>query len=510
MRQRPRVAEHRGEYSTRCDRRAGRLVKWRAFSSTEGKQLRPYEELGGPPGLPLVGNLFQIRLDTVHRQFEHWADRYGPLYRFRVGPYRTAVVSDAPTIRWMHRERPHRFRRTRAIELVMKEMRIRGVFAAEGEDWLRQRKLVVMALNTAHLRACFPKLRVIVGRLARRWEQAADTQEPVDLGRELMRLTVDVTTQLAFGLDFNTLETDGPVIQRNLDRVFPMLHRRTTLPFPYWRYVRLPRDRALDRALDELEGQVEEIIRAVYERMRADRSLYTSPTNFLEAIIAAKEERGVGFSNADIFANVCTLLLAGEDTTANTITWAMHYFMRYPEHFARARAEVDEVVPAGTLPEEKEQVERLPFIDAFFNEAMRLKPVAPLGALEPLEDVDLLGYRIPKGMEVTTLNRHIAMQDEHFGDAARFDPERWLADGAERGRPHDTDAFIPFGSGPRFCPGRNLAVLQIRMTLAMLCRNFDLVAARPDRPVEEKFAFTMMPARLVVRIRRRAPRRRAA
>ncbi|MDE0458910.1 MAG: cytochrome P450 [Chromatiales bacterium] len=461
------------------------------------------EALGGPPGLPVVGNLFQIRLDKLHSTLERWADQYGPLYRIRIGPVRMVVVSDPDTINRMHRERPRGFRRTRALEAVTAEMRLMGVFSAEGEDWLRQRKIVVMALNTAHLKSFFPKLAITVGRLMRRWECAADAQEPVDLCRDLMRLTVDVTTQLAFGVDFNTLETSGPVIQRNLDKVFPMLHRRINAPIPYWRYIRLPKDRELDRALDRIRKQVDEIIREVRERMRAEPALYASPTNFLEAIIAAQEVKGVGFSDDDIFANVCTLLLAGEDTTAHTIAWTVSYFLRYPEHFARARAEVDAGIAPAASVEAIEQAARFPFLDAFFNEAMRLKPVAPVNTMEPVEDTEILGHLIPRKTVIMTLNRHIATRDEHFGDAARFDPGRWLKSDAERGRPHDTSTFLPFGAGPRFCPGRNLALLQIRTVLAMLCRNFDVEPASPGRPVEERLAFTMMPTNLVVRMKRR-------
>ena len=466
-------------------------------------RLQTYEALGGPSGLPVVGNLFQIRLDSLHDTLERWADRYGPLYRVRIGSIRMAVVSDPDAVKRMHRERPDRFRGTRALEAVAAEMRLKGVFVAEGDDWLRQRKIVVMALNTAHLKSFFPRLAVTVGRLMRRWERAADAQEPVDLCRDLMRLTVDVTTQLAFGVDFNTLETPGPVIQQNLDKVFPMLHRRLNAPIPYWRYIRLPKDRELDRALDRIRKQVDEIIGEVRERMLAEPSHYTSPANFLEAIIAAKEVKGLGFSNDDIFANVCTLLLAGEDTTAHTIAWAVSYFLRYPEHFARVRAEVDAVIAPSASVEEIEQVDRFPFLDAFFNEAMRLKPVAPLNSMEPIEDVEVLGHIIPKGTVIMTLNRRLATRDEHFGDAARFDPERWLASDAERGCPHDTSTFLPFGAGPRFCPGRNLALLQIRTVLAMQSRNFDVELVEPGQAVEERLAFTMMPTNLVVRMKRR-------
>ena len=465
--------------------------------------LKTWADLGGPRGLPLAGNLFQIRFDTYHRSVERWADRYGPIYRIRLGPVRIVVVSDPESVKRMHRERPERFRRTRTLEAVATEMRLRGVFVAEGDEWRRQRRIVVRALNTAHLKGFFPRLAATVERLRRRWERAADAGAPVDLCGDLMRLTVDVTAQLAFGIDFNTLETRGPVIQRHLDKVFPMLHRRTNSPIPYWRYFRLPKDRELDRALGRLGEEVDRVIREARERMRADPRLRASPTNFLEAIIAAGEGEDSGFSDAEISANVCTLLLAGEDTTANTIAWTAYYFMRHPRHFARARAEVDAVIAPSASIGEIGQAARLPFLDAFAHEAMRLKPVAPVNVLEPLEDVDLLGYRIPKGTVILMLTRRLATREEHFGDAARFEPERWLVDDADRARPHDTSNFLPFGAGPRFCPGRNLAMLQIRSVLAMLCRNFDVELAHPGRPIKERLAFTMMPTNLAVRIRRR-------
>jgi cytochrome P450 len=102
------------------------------------------------------------------------------------------------------------------------------------------------------------------------------------------------------------------------------------------------------------------------------------------------------------------------------------------------------------------------------------------------------------------LTRRIAVDEARFGHARTFDPERWLVAEGERGYPHDTSTFIPFGTGPRLCPGRNLALLEIRTVLAMLCRNFDVELARPGRAVGEHLAFTMMPTNLEVRLRRRA------
>ncbi|MCB1748574.1 MAG: cytochrome P450 [Gammaproteobacteria bacterium] len=465
--------------------------------------LRSYDELDGPPGLPLLGNLLQLRFDHFHLILERWADTYGPLYRFRIGPRKLAAVSDPDVIKRMHRERPDMFRRTRSVEAATREMRLKGVFSSEGDDWRRQRKIVAMALNTAHLKPFFPKLQVTTTRLLRRWERAADAGTTLDLCRELMRFTVDVTTQLAFGIDFNTLETDGPVIQHNLDKVFPILNWRVNAPFAYWRYLRLPRDRALDHALDELEGQVDDIIQEVHRRMAADPSLFEAPTNFLEAMIAAQQAEGIGFSDADVFANVCTLLLAGEDTTANTIAWTVNYLLEYPQHCARARAEVDGVLGSAPIAEAIEQTHEFPFVEAFYNEAMRLKPVAPINAMEPLQDVEMLGHVIPRGTVVMLLNRRIATRDENFGHAATFDPERWMHHDDARTEPHDTTTFLPFGTGPRFCPGRNLALLQIRTVLSMLLRNFDVEFASPRQAVEEQLAFAMRPVNLNVRLHRR-------
>ena len=453
--------------------------------------------------MPVLGNLHRIRFDRLHLTLEEWAERYGPMFRIRIGPHRIAVISDRSAIQRILVQRPDGFRRAAALEAVATEMRLKGVFAAEGEDWRRQRRIVVDALNRARLRDFFPTLAMTVERLQRRWEGAAESAEAVDLCRDLMRFTVDVTMQLAFGIDANTLETPGPVIQHHLDKVFPVVHRRVNAAFPYWRYIRLPSDRALDRALAALEDEVGAMVRATRERMAAEPERLQAPANFLEAILAAVEAEGSGFSDAEIFANAGTLLLAGEDTTANSISWAVHYFNEHPEHFERARAEVDALIAPEPAIASLEQTKELSFLDAFCNEAMRLKPVAPLHVLEPIADVTILDCLIPKGTTLMLLVRRMATREENFGEGSRFDPERWLVRPEERGCPHNRRAFVPFGAGPRLCPGRSLALLQIRTVLAMLCRNFEVEPVRAGTGVEEHLAFTMMPADLSVRFRHR-------
>ena len=341
-------------------------------------------DLKGPKGLPLVGNLLQVNFEQFHLFLERWCDEFGPIFKIRMGRKEIVCIADAKEINQLLRERPTTYRRRSTIESVISELGFNGLFSSEGEAWKRQRKVVALALNSAHLNQFFPKLHDTTLRLKKRWETARDNRSSVDFCRDVMRYTIDVTTELAFGVNVNTLETDGPVIQQQLDKVFPMLGKCVHAPFPYWRYFRLPKDRELDRAILGIKQTVNGFIADCRARMRDRPVLYDAPTNFLEAIISAQSaEQGANFTDEEIYSNVVTLLLAGEDTTANTIAWAAKYFIEFPNYFLRARAEVDAVIGSERSIVEHGDLPALKFIDAFANETMRIKPVGPLVRCSP-------------------------------------------------------------------------------------------------------------------------------
>jgi cytochrome P450 len=461
--------------------------------------IRTIEDLPGPRRLPLMGNAHKVRAGSMHLLAERWSDQYGPIYRFDIGPRRIVVIADPDVINTVLRERPDGFRRWSEIETITKEMwGTPGVFAAEGDDWRRARRLAVTALNSNHLQRYFEIVATCTRRLYRRLEPAARDGRPIEIGAALSSFTVDVTSALAFGRDLNTLEGGDGDLQEHLHRVFHATNRRLLAPFPYWRHVKLPADRALDRSLAALRPAVASFMEEARERIAARPELRGAPENFLEGMIAAQEQEGT-FSDDEILANVFTLLLAGEDTTSHTMAWTISALATMPEVQSRWAEEAREVLGEEHYPSRYETVELLPYGEGVLRESMRLKSVAPIGSAEPLADTEVAGVAMPAGTRILLLTRKAGLRD--VDRAPEFRPERWLDDGDQP----DQKSFLTFGAGPRFCPGRNLAFLEAKTALAMIARNFEISLDPTAEPVTELLGFTMSPKGLRVRLRERTP-----
>ncbi|WP_241023601.1 cytochrome P450 [Burkholderia sp. Ac-20365] len=455
---------------------------------------RTVAQLPGPRGIAFLGNTFQVKPARLHLILEQWCREYGPIYTFRVVGRTFVAIADPVLINQVLRDRPGTYRRWDVIETVFDELGINGVFSTEGDSWRRQRQFVAKALDPVHLRAFSSSMCEMTRRLLKRWVIAARDQQPFDIRHDLMRYTVDVTTNLAFGYDMDTLESEGEVIQRHLEVVFPMVNRRVNTPFPYWHYFRLPADRELDRAVKVVHRLTKEIIAVTRARLakRSDGDLI--PTNLLEALLMAQHEGEAPLTDDEVLANVFTILLAGEDTTANTIAWIVYFMCRHPDVQRRMQEEVDSVLGGETVLEDYDKADALTYLDAVMNETMRLKSVAPVQAVQPNHDVQVGDMEIPKGTVLSLLMRQAGLQQGGEPDAQKFDPDRWLT-GASAASHHQA-GFTPFGSGPRLCPGRRLAVMEVRSAVAMLCRNFNVLPVEGASEVNEVFAFSMVPENL--------------
>jgi cytochrome P450 len=470
---------------------------------------RRFSQLNQPRKWPVVGSLLSLKPETAHAQFEQWARELGTPFRARLGPRYMVFVDDAQEVSRILKDRPGAFRRVRPLRSVFDEMGISGVFSAEGADWERQRRLVMRAFDPSRLKAYHPSLVQVTARLAKRFDAAAHAHgaqaQPLDLQAEFMRYTVDVTAGLAFGADINTLEGGEDRIQTHLDKIFPAITRRMTAPFAYWRHFKLATDRALDADLAHVKAAIDGFVAKARARMSAEPERAASPTNLIEALLASRDAPGSDFDDADVSGNVFTALLAGEDTTANTLAWLSHFLCDAPEVQAKLRQEVAAVLgtnladwPLDVLTSNT----AMPWMEAAIREAMRLKPVAPLLSHETNEALTVAGVAVRKGTPVCTLLRAAGLDPQLFAQPEKFDPSRWM-NPDEAWQREAKKRLMPFGGGPRFCPGRYLAMLEIKMVAALMLQRFELHRT-PGTQVQERYALSMMPKGLSVQLRRLA------
>jgi cytochrome P450 len=472
--------------------------------------LRDFADLPGPRGIPLLGNLLQIDTPRMHQQLEAWCAEFGPYYRLKLGLRQVLVVGDHVATAAALRDRPDGFRRTARMEEIGAEMGLLpGVFGVNGEAWKRQRRMVMGGFDPAHVRHYHPALVKVAQRLAARWRRAAQQGQAIDLQADLMRYTVDAIAGLAFGAEVTTLDSDGDIIQQHLDKIFPALFRRMMSPLPTWRWLRTPAVRQLETSIAAVNRAVQDFIAAARARLLADPALRSEPRNLLEAMLVAADEPGSGIDDVQVAGNVLTMLLAGEDTTANTLAWMIDLLWRHPTSLARAQAEVRRVVRSPADPT-LDELAQLDFVEACAHETMRLKPVAPVIGLQALRDTVVGDVRLPAGRVIINVMRRDSVSDEHLPRAAAFEPERWLAGGGPAAAAHAASAAkrlsMPFGAGPRICPGRYLALLEMKMAMVALLGHFDIESVgTPDgKPAAEKLSFTMMPVGLALRLRERS------
>ncbi len=471
--------------------------------STNTDTLRTVADLPGPRPWPLAGNLPQIGAERIHRDVENWSQQYGPVFKISFGNTPIVVLADHELVNAALRDRPDGFRRPSITSQVSDEMGGRpGVFMAEGAAWRDQRRMVMAALAPHAVKAYFPSLVAVGLRLQKRWQEAARTARVIDLSDDLKRYSVDIIAGLAFGTDVNTIDGGEDVIQRHMDVILPEVARRSIALFPYWRYLRLPRDRQLDASVRELSNAVDALIASARARLQEQPQRREHPANLLEAMICAADEGGSGVDDIAVAGNVTTMLLAGEDTTSNTLAWMLYLLQQHPAALQKAREEVLRLAP-DPASFNIEQMDALDYLDACAQEAMRLKPVAPFIPLEALRDSVIGDVQIPKGGLVWCVMRRDSVSEEHVVRAGEFDPERWLRQGSDA---MNKQLAMPFGAGLRTCPGRYLALLEIKLASAMLLSSFDIATLGTASGAEpqERMAFTMSPIGLNMTLRPRS------
>jgi cytochrome P450 len=222
------------------------------------------------------------------------------------------------------------------------------------------------------------------------------------------------------------------------------------------------------------------------------RALPGERPDLLSTLLQSRDAAGRPMDGKLLRDEVITLLLAGHETTALALTWTLYLLSRHPEVAAKVEEEVDAVVGPSRLPGAAD-ISGLRYLTCVLTEAMRLYPPVYILGREAVGEIQIDGYRLPRGT-VMLMSQWVVHRDPRFfPQADSFKPERW-GDGSAQGLLRF--AYFPFGGGARICIGQPLALMEAKLVLATICQRFRLADARAD-PVGPFPSVTLRPDRTI-------------
>jgi enediyne biosynthesis protein E7 len=349
-----------------------------------------------------------------------------------------------------------------------------GIMTSEGDFWRRQRRMMQPSFH----RRVIDQFTALIGdvndRFAKRWEEHAARNQPVNLSDDASELTLEIVLHSIFGTDLARLEAQ---LGANPFEVVAKEQNRD-LKFAF-------RFRSLTKLVAELIGR----------RRREPEQHF----DFLAMLMASRDrDTGEGMSDKELIDEVLTLIVAGHETTAAALTWTWYLISQHPDAQAELQAEADRTGADRALS--LDAAESLAFTHQVLQEALRLYPPGWLITRRTIEPDELGGFPIAARTDVFIspymLHRHPAF----WSEPEEFRPERFAgADSAERHR----FSYIPFAVGPRHCIGENMAMFEMLVHVNAMARRFRLTRA-DDEPIELEAQINLRPrSNLMMRVEAR-------
>jgi cytochrome P450 len=335
-----------------------------------------------------------------------------------------------------------------------------GLLTVEGEEWTQQRKTLQPLFVRESVHGYADTMVEQVQRRAERWHDG----QRLDLQSEMTDLTLDVLFAAILGRE---LRLGG---DQRIRRAAEALHDwflPTSYPLPEW--VPTPARKRFERGKRTLQDEADRLLAEAAEAPPTD----PSQADDLMSLLVGLREAGVTdtgmLSDERLRDQMVTIIFAGHDTTTTSLTFAFWALAEHPEIRERFHAEVDALDGPPTAADV--EAGRLEFTDKVVTETLRLFP--PVYALPRVADQDVQfdGYRVPEGERVNVVLYGIQRDPRFFDDPDEFDPDRWTDE--FRQELHDF-AYAPFGGGPRICIGRQFALLEAKLSLATIGRNYEL------------------------------------
>jgi cytochrome P450 len=330
-----------------------------------------------------------------------------------------------------------------------------GLLTSEGDTWRRQRKLAAPPLQPKRIEAYAATMVECTLRRVARFR----ADEVRDIHTDMMQLTLEIVGETLLGFD---ARRDAERVSDALEQIVAYYEGRLfTLRGLLPHSLPTPAARRFRRAI----GVLDSIVYGMIARCRIDGS---DKDHLLARLLRARGEDGAMMTDLEARDEAMTMLLAGHETTALALSYALYALSTHPECEARLR---DELAQLGEAPPSLADLARLPYLEAVIRETLRLYPPAYAFGRRVISPFSLGGYELPVGTEVMSSPYALHRDSRFFPEPTRFMPERWL-DATQSDMPRY--AYIPFGVGARSCIGSHFAKMELSLVLSTLLQQVSL------------------------------------
>ncbi|MDH6125589.1 cytochrome P450 [Kitasatospora sp. GP82] len=348
------------------------------------------------------------------------------------------------------------FRKENTIYEEIRQSFGNGLLTAQDGDYQRQRRLVQPLFTRRRVDGYADAIGIESEALAERW--AALPDGVVDATEEMSRFALRTVARILFGADvedaIKAVRSSFPVLGNYIvTRGFSPLRIPREWPTPG------------NRQAMAAERTLYEVCDAIIARRGGQES-----DDLLGLLAAARDEDGEQLDPTELREQVLIFLLAGHETTATSLTFALYLLGMHPDEQKLARAEVDSVLTDGRRPQASD-LAALPYLNQVLKEAMRLYPAAPAVGRRSVAECTVEGMVIPAGSDVLVAPYVTHRHPLHWEDPDRFDPDRFTP---EREAERHRYAWFPFGGGPRACIGQHFSMLESVLGLAAILRSFEI------------------------------------
>ncbi|MFE9749444.1 cytochrome P450 [Saccharothrix saharensis] len=433
--------------------------------------------------LPVVGHAWPMMRDPLG--FLGSLAAQGPLVRIAFGPVEAVVVCDAELMRQVFRD-DRTFDKGGPFTDRVREVVGNNLSTCPHHEHRRQRRLLQPAFHVGRFDAYGRTMAAQIADRVDSWRAG----QVLDVLAEMTMLTTNVLTATMFSDTLSAAELkqsqeDAEVLTTDVLQRMMMPRALTRLP--------LPVNRRFERAHTRIRGTVEAIVTA-RRAEGGDRG------DLLSALLAGYDEESTGadrtLSDEEVVNQMLTFHLAGSETTAVTLTWALHLLARHPELERRLHAEVDAVLAGRTAG--PDDVAALEFTGRVVTETLRLRSPVYVLTRQVTADTELGGHRLPAGTVVAYSPYPVHHDPDLYPDPHRFDPDRW--DPARKPARH---AFVPFSNGARKCIGDKFSLMEATLALASIVARWRLAHVPGEEEVRPAAAAVIRPKRLRMRVSRR-------